>query len=583
MAIPVERAAESQNKSLFSRKGWLWLLESDGTRARWGAAETSVLLLWYACVAFAVAHHVPWADEGQAWMLAGAVGWKTLFFHSLHYEGTGGLWHAFLKVLQFFHIPFTGMRWIVAGLEGVSVAVLLRFAPLPPLLRWLLPFTFFLFYQDAVIARSYCLFAILAFPAAALLRSSRSRPFLLALLLGSMANLSVHAALVSGGMALVALYIWRLRLLRAIPAVALLLLLWVGAILTMLPAADIDYAAGNNIQRSIARIERQAGLHKQLPALLANAPMANQPAPPVDRHERHGLASLWNKLVHTFSVITYPLSVYRSLALVLALLVVVQASIERRPRLAAASPQLGADTGSLGLIGLLPYALMVAVFTSLYLAPRHAGMVFTGFVVTLWLTWPRSDTGSLRQRSLEHATAALLVVVCLVQLTWSFHALRMESKAPYSPGRMTADYLKSRGVSAPGPEKKVAGFYYYSIEPLLYFDHNIYFNQPPHRYWYWSTMMRTYGTVEGALAQHPDFIVMGGYENGHDAEVTRDWEPVTPPAPGVTLNDRFFITRFFEDRGYQPTHVFCGRSWMRSTYAEMLCNTVLEPIPTKPQ
>ncbi|RRA48445.1 hypothetical protein D1Y84_09230 [Acidipila sp. EB88] len=544
-------------------------------------------MLWCACVAFGVVQHVPWSDEAQAWMLAGGVSWKTLFVHSLHYEGTGGLWHAFLKVLQFLHVSFDGMRWIVAAIQAAAVAVLLRFAPFPRLVRWLLPFTFFLLYQDAVVARSYCLFAILAFPAAALLRSARPRPLLLVLLLGPMANLSVHAALVSGGMALAALFHWRGRLLRSIPAVALLLVFWAGAIATMLPAADIDYAAGNNIQRSIAKIEHQVGIHKTGPASLVHQPMANLPMGPVPVHERHGIHSFLNKLIHTLAVITYPLSVYRPLALLLVLLVILQAATGRRAPNAAPLAVHGAATfpgGPLGIAGLMPYLLMVVVFTSLYLAPRHAGMVLTGFVTTLWLTWPRATeafAGTARRPGfsllLERTTTVLLVLTCAVQITWSFHALRSEHKSPYSPGKLTADYLKSRGVGAAGSGLPIAGFYYNSISPLLYFDHNIYFNQPPHRYWYWSTMMRTYGTVQEALAKHPAFIIMGGFENGHDAEITRDWQPVTPPAPGITLNDWFSITGYFEQNGYHATHVFCGRSWMRSTYAELLCDTVLEP------
>ena len=90
--------------------------------------------------------------------------------------------------------------------------------------------------------------------------------------------------------------------------------------------------------------------------------------------------------------------------------------------------------------------------------------------------------------------------------------------------------------------------------------------------------MRTYSTVQQVLAQHPDYIVIGGFESGPDAEMTRDWEPVTPPQPGVLRNDVYGVQPFFEAHGYHATHVFCGHSWMRSTYAELLCDTVLEPL-----
>ncbi len=540
---------------------------------RWGIAESLLLLVWFAVAIYAVHQHAPWADEEQAWMLAGGVSWKTLFTHSLHYEGTGGLWHAFLKVLQALHVSFSTMRWFVVAIQGAAMAVLLRFAPFPRLVRFLLPFTFFLLYQDTVVARSYCLFAILVFPAAVLLRSARPRPLLLAVLLGLMANLSVHGAIASGGLAIAALLLWRGRLMRAIPAVLLLLLLWAGAVATMIPAPDIDYAAGNNIQRSIARIEKQVGLKAPAHGTAAAAPApANAPEP-----DRHGLSKGRRRFDRSIAVLTYPLSVFRSLALLLVAALIAQAVLQQRRPLPSVEAELG-DAGSLGWIGLVPYGLMVLVFTSLYLAPRHVGMVLTGFVVSAWLTWPSAHALRGRRRPLQLATTGLFALVCLVQITWSFHAIREERRLLYAPGRMTADYLRSQGVGSAGSEKTLAGYYYYSIDPLLYFPTNIYSNQPPHRYWYWSTMMRHYGSVEATLAAHPDFIVLGGYDSGHDAEITRDWEANTPPEPGVTLNDSFFIARYFEDHGYHVTHVFCGHSWMRSTYAELLCNTVLEPV-----
>ncbi len=562
---------------------WAALLDPAPRTPHWGWAETLALLLWFAVAGFAVAQHSPWADEMQAWLLAGEVGWKTLFTHSLHYEGTGGLWHAYLKMLQGCGMSFTGARWIAAGIEGAAMAVVLAFAPFPRIARLLLPFTFFLLYQDAVVARSYCLFAVFAFSAAVLLRGARPRPLLLAGLLGLMANISVHAAIASGGLAIAAVFTWRgqwrARRSRAAGALLILLLFWAGAIATMTPAADIDFSAGNNIQRATAKLERQAGLHRTAPPSLIGQRMAGLEPAPLPVHIRHGAARLWNKLARGLGVVTYPLSASRLLALLLVGCMAAQALLTRRSS--------SGYPGPLGPIGLVPYWLMAVVFTFLYLSPRHVGMLLTGFVVSAWLTWPKYEPGheggaQPRGRGLERAAAALLLLVCVEQIAWSAHAIASEHTLPYGPGRMTAEYLKSRGVGAASPDRapKLAGFYYGSIDPLLYFDRNLYLNQPPHRYWFWSTTMRTYWTARQVLASRPDFIVLGGFESGPDAEITRDWEPVSPPVEGVILNDAFGVAAFFERNGYHQTRLFCGHSWMRSTYAEQLCDTVLEPVRT---
>lgn len=527
---------------------------SSDTDLHWGMAETAALLLWCGVVAFAMHNHVPWADEAQAWLLAADVSWKTLFFHSLRYEGSGGLWHGFLKLLQTLHLSFWGARWVAAGVEGASMAVLLAYAPFPRALRLLLPFTFFLAYQDAVVARSYCLFAILAFPAAALLRSARPRPLALAILLGLLANLSVHGILLSVGLAIVAARVWGRRFIRSVPAVTTLLLLWVAAAATMAPTSDVNYAAGNNIERSVVKIERSLGMHPHAPPPVATASANGLPAPPVRVHVRHGWDKFRNRAARVLGVLTFPLSSFRVLALLLIALVAVQAFAAGRA------------------VGLVPYGLMVLVFFSLYIAPRHAGTLFTGFVVTAWLTWPRAE--SARAPWLERVVTAVFLLVCLEQIGWTAHTVAIERKLPYAPDRMTAEFLKENDAGS--ATKPVAGFGYFSIGPLLYFPRNIYSDQGPHRYWFWSSAAPQ-PTVGQVLAQHPAFVVIGGFESGPQGEITRDWEPAEPVDPTVPAGDGYGYAHFFEAHGYRRTHVFCGHSWMRASYAETMCDTVLEP------
>ena len=522
----------------------------------WGAPETASLLLWCGVVAFAMHEHVPWADEAQAWLLAADVSWKTLFAHSLRYEGSGGLWHGFLKLLQTFHVSFFGARWVAAGVQGAGMAVLLAYAPFPRALRLLLPFTFFLLYQDAVVARSYCLFAILAFPAAALLSSARPRPVTFAVLLGLLANLSVHGILLSLGLAIVAGRVWGRRFVRSVPALAALLLLWAAAAATMAPTPDVNYTAGNNIERSIVKIERTLGMHPQAPPPVATASANGLSAPPVRVHVRHGWDKFRSRAARVLGVVTFPLSRFRVVALLLVLLVIVQAFAAGRA------------------VGLLPYGVMALVFFSLYLAPRHVGTVFTGFVVSAWLTWPRSETDA-RVRWLERVVTAVFLLVCVEQIGWTAHTIATEHRLPYAPDRMTAEFLKRNDAGS--ATKPVTGFGYFSIGPLLYFPRNVYSNQGPHRYWFWSSAAPQ-PTVWDVLAQHPAFIVLGSFESGPEGEITRDWEPAEPSDPNILVGDGYGYARFFEAHGYRRTHIFCGHSWMRVSYAETMCDTVLEPV-----
>ena len=494
-----------------------------------------------------------------------------LLHHNLHYEGTPGLWHVWLKLLGSLHLSFNVARWLSAALEAAGMAVLLRWAPFPRVLRLLLPFGFFFAYQDGVIVRSYLLFAILAFPAAALLRARRARPVVLAIFLGLLANVSLHGVLLSGGIAIVAAILWGRQWLRNAPAMALLLVFWMGAVATLGPAFDIDYEAGNNIRREFAKAEQSVGIRAEMPPKILELPMYGLRPAPEPVHIRRGFKKTWHKLARVLGVISYPITQPRSLALLVFAALILQAMVFRRGLRGAVSG-MGGPSGASGLV---PYCLMVLVFTSLYIAPRHAGTVWTGFVVSAWLTWPRREdlTTPARQWTTRVA-ATLLTLAALVQIAWTGHALWEERKLPYAADRMTAEYLKQGGA---GTTASAAGFYYFSNGALLYFPRNIYINQPPHRYWLWSTDMRTYMSAQDVLARHPRYLVLGGFVTGPESEITADWQPISPPQPGVVLGDEFSVRPWFEAHGYGVTHIFCGHTWMRLQYAEQLCNTVMEP------
>ena len=54
----------------------------------------AVALTAYGSLVFAaIAHHEPWSDEAQAWLMGRDTGFGDLLFRALRYEGSPGLWH----------------------------------------------------------------------------------------------------------------------------------------------------------------------------------------------------------------------------------------------------------------------------------------------------------------------------------------------------------------------------------------------------------------------------------------------------------------------------------------------------------
>src|SRR5579863_6732598 len=119
------------------------------------AFETAILAGYALIVASAIAHHEPWADEAQAWQLARYLSLHDLFFTYLHYEGHPILWFVALRAMNLLGVSYAGMHWICGAIGVASTAVFLYCSPFPRYLKALLPFTYFLLFQYAVMGRSY--------------------------------------------------------------------------------------------------------------------------------------------------------------------------------------------------------------------------------------------------------------------------------------------------------------------------------------------------------------------------------------------------------------------------------------------
>lgn len=580
----------NRHKPLPQARPWTWL-------------DTLVLAAYALVLSIGIAWHEPWADESQAWLLARDNSWWQMIWHGIRYEGSPGLWHTLLWSLVRLHVGFIAMHWVSGAIALAGVVLLLRWSPFPLLLRILLPFGFWLAYQDAVVARSYVLFAVLAFSAAAILRDiaatpasetpPRSRLLSLAVILGLMGNVSVHGLVASGGFVFVALALLRRRkrarapMPAAIPALVLSAF-WIFAVATTIPPSDVNFQAGSNVEHSTERIWANAGGRHAQAELAADQdatkdvrPGELAPIPPIKEHWTPRQA-LWRKAARLLALLSYPVSTFRVLALLACVLVVAQAFWFR-----ASSP--------IGPIGLLPWALMVLVFTSMYLSPRHAGMLWTALVAALWLIWPAepvpsapgsaSDevveirkpqfrTRAKRMPWLRHITLAALILVAADQAWWTGHAVWADVHGPYAGEAAMARFLKSQG-----PGKRIAGFYYYSIGPAAWFHNAIYFNQP-HAYWLWSRNVRNVQQAPAAIATHPDVIVVGGMEwNGSNANIVDDWiAPDLSLLHRVPLGDYYQIIGYAEAHGYRETHRFCGTAFMRDGWSERLCQVALQPL-----
>ena len=416
--------------------------------------EWSALSLYAALVAFAIPYHEPFSDEAQAWQLARCLSLPALFQNYIRYEGSPGLWHFLLWIMVRAHVSYAGLHWICGAIALGATALLLFKSPFPRYLKLALPFTFFLLFQYAVVARSYVLMPLLLYLIAL---SWKKSPLILALLLGLLANVELHATVISGALAVVYVieivrnrgerksYHWHQLLWSA----GILLGFWAFAVWTALPPPDL------------------------------------------------------NKYLATRVGASWPLFMVRTSASVLW--PVCQPWILSIPFWIAIALCLRARHSLFYLFPVLLFAIFCGAAAHGW---WHLGIVVPLLICILWITWPAS--GGIVYRSEAAARIALIAMVS-AQILWSAFAIEYDHYNAYSPDLATAEFLRPfvrQGATIavtylddPGAET----FRVFGILP--YYDHDIFMNVP-NLFWSWSNQNQTEKMFLEVLPSHPTLIIV---------------------------------------------------------------------------
>lgn len=121
--------------------------------------------------------HEPWFDEFQAWGISKDSLYNILFVMP-HYEGHPPLWYLIIKCFSIFNInaelciKIPNILLILLGTWFVIFK-----SPFPRIIRVLLPFTYFMFYQYGIISRPYSLFYVAIILCAYFFNTRNSNPF----------------------------------------------------------------------------------------------------------------------------------------------------------------------------------------------------------------------------------------------------------------------------------------------------------------------------------------------------------------------------------------------------------------------
>jgi hypothetical protein len=401
-----------------------------------------------------IPYHEPWADEAQAWQLARSVSVPELFRTYLRYEGSPGLWHLFLAALSRLHCTYELMPWIAAAFAVLGVSLLIFFSPFPRYIRLALPFTFYLCFQYAVVARSYVLVPVLLFGVAL---CWKRHPVLLATVLGLLGNVCLHSLAISGGFALTYLIVnFRHARTRKFALAAVLLgIFYLAAILTVWPQPH-----GLNFQ-------------------------------PWWQLQHHSVATRLLKFVSKAImcwVAFLPARVPKILVLPFAIWGWGYFAVKLKKR------------------GLLVYglpALTFSLFAGYYCSFWHAGMFILTVIAICWIAWPQ-----ILQLGKVPWLLALSVIV--LHLGWAVHAAAFDHLHAYSPDLAAARFLKPHVEAGEAIALTYLGDpdinAYHSIGLAPYFDHPIFVNQR-RPFWLWTSAEHTDAEFLRDLKRKPPLVL----------------------------------------------------------------------------
>ena len=400
-------------------------------------------------VLLCAAHHQPWFDEAQSWLLARDLTPAQLIFHQTRYEGTPALWTSLLIPFVKSGLPYSDFSYISAGIAIIGVAVFLRWAPLPLWLKLIFPFTYFPLFQFAVIARSYALFLPVLCGLATLFPRRHDRHwFGYLVLLVLLANISLHGAML--GVILFAEWFWTT------------------------PRSQVVYYYGT----VFALLYGFVYLQLRLPPDLLPQFGPHGPAMMALRFQQQIREAYFGGLGG---------SLWKVSGLLAAIAVIL------------ISARWFVRTGVIWLYaGLSAPLLGLALFKATY---WHSGTLFMVWIFCLWLSFDR-DRHPV-DRSVVYAVAAVLVV----QAFFGLYSVAHQMTSTYSGAEAAARYLKNTGEYR---ERLFAiGFKSFALQP--YFRDNLFAAQERGRkqaFYAWSKDFDHEG-LQDIDQQHPDRVIVG--------------------------------------------------------------------------
>ncbi|UWG98548.1 hypothetical protein LPY66_07025 [Dehalobacter sp. DCM] len=408
-------------------------------------------------------HHEPWTDEAQSWLIARDTNWTQLF-SVMAYEGSPALWPIVLKIFISFGLEYQNLFIVPLIFSTLGVWLLIYKSDFPLLIRVFLPFTYYIFYQYTIVARSYslilpCIQLIVLF-----YKDRLRKPYIFGILLIVLSGISVHAMILSGILFL--FYCWDiLKIMKAnapsrqiianSAVVGVIALSYLLTVSYLIPPADLSFVAAKFDWNLLNIITRFCVLIGE--ALIFNT------------------STMYSFIVMGVIAAIFAL-VYQG-------------------------------NGKFYII-----CTSICLFLSCFYCNKwHIGLIFLSFLLALQLFSP---TLKAKDTRIRYAVYVLIGIVFCVQISWGIRTATYDCRNSHSGAYAAAEFIKENRYD----QTRIYGLGYCSTAIEPYFNTNIYKNRTT-AYYLWSLNNGDL-TNQQIVNNLPDVVVYSEFDSDDYTDIT---------------------------------------------------------------
>ena len=505
--------------------------------------EIAVVILYTVLHVLLCLFHEGCFDEVHAWNIAKDGCLFDIIFKVPHTEGHPALWHLLLVPFAKAGLPYKLSALIVTTFFSTIMVSVLEFkAPFFKLIKCLLPFSYFFFYQYGVIARPYCMMMPALLLLASLYKERDKKPVRYTLALVFLSATSAFGTALAGGMA--AVWLWKIIIeyvkkendisisltspknksifknIRIYCLIALLVyaLFLLVRVLPLNPYGGMSYVGVRQNGILVRCLYLFFGLFSDL--CFTNS------------YTHDFLADFH---FDRFELIT---TCFIGAIILLAIF------------------YLGKKIKNL-LEFIIPYISLSTFSALVYFGVHNSGILFIFLIYWLWISWDRilelldsKDTKN-KNRKMNINPGIVGVVFLLLPLFWSVSASVTDIKYTYSFGEKEAEFLKENGLDDKGicfewktvrDESKIGTLEYYDMKHIINMDRlYAYMDNPNFLNWPFDYSLYTFfheavtdeenkQIIENLMANPKPDVLIGDPDltmlNGLDYEVVKEYQLV---------------------------------------------------------